>query len=116
MGKINYIENFDNDDFDIMCIIKERAKQDYGLKYEIITISNGTASLIYSNHSTLTASISMSSTSLNNSVATPLAVTLRSSLLIRCDFLSNSKFIEENQEDYNQNLKFLWHWFESNKA
>jgi hypothetical protein len=64
--KLNLLENLNNDsrfssvfDYDFMNILKERSKHDYGLRYEIISHANGTASITNSNHSTLTSSISM---------------------------------------------------------
>ncbi len=110
LGRINMIENFDKDEFDFINILKERTQQDYGLKYEIITINNGTASIIYSNNSTLTP---LNSPQTSMSLATPLALTLRINMLIRCNFAQNAMLCQSNILNYNENLRFLWNWFES---
>ena len=40
-GRVNLIESLDKNEFDFQAQLKERTKNDYGLKYEITTISNG---------------------------------------------------------------------------
>lgn len=93
-------ESLGKEELDFLSILKQRTKLDYGLKHEIISIINGTASV-------------------GSSLATPLALTLKLSMLVRSDFAQNTKIcmsLNNKQQpillEYNQNLKSLWTWFE----
>ncbi len=105
-----------------MKLFKERAKADYGLKYEIISIANGNATSISSNSGpfNLLQHQQATSNSSNNSSpsAIPLALTLSSlnglNTLIRSDFLYNlSNSYLPNDININSDVKYLWKWFEA---
>ena len=114
LGKMNLIENFVLSEFNYLNELKERSKLDYGLKYYILNINNGTATMA---QSVITAG--SSNTSANGCQTTPLAVTLHSQIglshLIRTDFLNSYRICDESTvSEFTSNLKFLWNWFESN--
>lgn len=115
LGKMNLIENFDKNEFDYLNELKERSKFDYGLKYSILNINNGSVTL---SHSVNTAG--SSNTSVSECKTTPLALALYSQIglvhLIRSDFLTNYRICDfSTKSTCTTNLKFLWQWFESNR-
>ena len=117
MGRVNQIENFDKNEFDFTSNFKERTKSDYGLKYDIITITNETAISVPSTSSFNTPQLA--SSPLLNMTALPLALALSKSLgltsLIRSDFLSNTRLDEfKNIDQDTVSIKYLWQWFECN--
>ncbi len=108
---MNLIENFDKYEFDFITELKYRNALDYGLKYEIITILNGNATSTLSTHNTYNSSSSTS--------AIPLSLALNGSQgitsLIRSDFQHNLKYCSlknDSCHDFDENLKFLWYWFD----
>ena len=114
-GKLNLIENFDRDEFDFVNELKARTEADYGLVYEIVTISNGNATSIpstYSSYNQYTAA------NMNNISVIPLGLALHAShgisTMIRSDFIHNFKNCQfkANTELYS-NAKCLWQWFDS---
>lgn len=112
-GRINMLENVDSYELDLVNQLKRRTKSDYGLKYEIITINNGSATLTLSSSS---STVGASSTAASSSSTTPLALSLYShnglQTLIRCDFYYNAKICEVlDDQQANVNTKFLWQWF-----
>lgn len=115
LGRINVIENLDKNEFEFTASFKDRVKSDYGLKYEIITISNGSATSTSSNSSLYNPQSPLPST---NSLAIPLSLALNASnglnTLIRADFYSNIKTTEfkNTSSEVTVNIKYLWEWFE----
>ena len=104
----------DKNEADFICNFKERTKLEYGLKYEIITISNGTANSVPSSSSTYNQALPI----INSSVK-PLILTLHShyeiNTLIRSDFNHNIKtcFVKNSNLELTKNVKYLWQWFDS---
>ena len=102
------IENFDKSEFEFTSCFKERTKADYGLKYDIIPISN---TIDTSNSSMYNAQIT--SSSFFNVTAVNLALALSSctslKYLVRSDFLANLKTTEH---DTFSTIKYLWQWFD----
>ena len=115
-GEYNFISEF-----------KARTRFDYGLKYEVITISNGNATSISSDappmHSQHTLYQPPTPTATLGSSAIPLALALHSYLglgtLIRADFLANSRVFGEHHAkpmtttDVFASVRYLWQWFDS---
>lgn len=114
LGKLNMIENIDRNEFDFINELKDRAKVSYGLKYEIISMSNGNASSVSSSFSTYN-----SNNILTNNMTTQLSLALNSAFcintLIRSDFIYNTKTCSMNNKntELSSNTKYLWQWFES---
>ncbi|CAF0839136.1 unnamed protein product [Brachionus calyciflorus] len=112
LGKMNHIEIIDRSEFNFLKELKDRAQNDYGLKYYIISIINGSTTMTSS-----IKSLEESSTSANGCQATPLALRLHSQIglnhLIRTDFMHNYRISDSDSSDYSKNLKFLWFWLES---
>jgi hypothetical protein len=111
------IESIDQNEFDFISEIKSRTKLNYGLKYEIISIANGTATSVPSSFSSYNSNILPS----NNTGLTAdlnLALSLNSfygiNTLIRSDFLYNPKIcnISNSNIELNSNVRYLWEWFE----
>ena len=106
------IENIDRNEFDFINELKERAKVSYGLKYEIITMSNGNATSVSSSFTYNSNNI------LTNNMTTQLSLALNSacglSTLIRSDFIYNTKTcsISNRNTELSSNTKYLWQWFE----
>lgn len=98
-------ESLDQSESEFIGQLKERAKQHYGLCYEIITIANGSVTSVTTHNS-------------NNGLATQLSLTLNSifgiNTLIRSDFSHNMKIcsIGNKNPEFIANVKYLWHWFE----
>lgn len=120
------IEGIDKGEMEFMNQLKRRTKSDYGLKYEIITMSNGSATLTSSTASTVAASLASSGAvgggssyaSANSSSGTPLALTLYAhnglQTLIRCDFQYNARICDVfGDEQASLNTMYLWQWFHS---
>lgn len=119
------IEGLDKNEMDFVNQLKRRTKSDYGLKYEIITISNGSATLTSSSSSSASASLSSalgggagssSYASASTSSSTPLALALYAhnglQTLVRCDFHYNARICEVfGDEQANVNTMYLWQWF-----
>ena len=106
---MNLLESLDKREFDFFNQLKDRTRLDYGLKYEIISINNGTATVISSKNTQNMA---------NSSNATPLALTLYTqnglNNLIRSHFNYNKEICDNFRDDPNSsNVKSLWEWFES---
>lgn len=100
-------ESIDQTGCEFINQLKERAKQHYGLSYEIINLVNGTAQSVTTHNSI-------------NGNATPLSLTLNSTFgintLIRSDFNHNIKVcsLGTKNAEFISNVKYLWHWFECN--
>ena len=94
--------------------LKNRTELDYGLKYEIITISNRNATAVSSKSSSTGHPFSVPNTS-----AIPLSLTLNKehdiTTLIRCDFSHNYRCCSQSygtNTDMTGNAQFLWQWFD----
>jgi len=115
LGRLNLIENFDKKEFDFTNCFKTRTHSDYGLKYDIISVTNSETSLP-SNSSIFNPQLATSS-SVNMS-AVPLALVLSTvkgvKSIIRSDFMSNLKLDEfkNADDDVSSNISYLWKWFE----
>lgn len=113
LGKLNMIENVDQNEYDFITELKERTKLNYGLKYEIISMPNGSATSVSSSFSSYNCN-----NLITNSMATPLSLALNSAYgintLIRSDFIYNSKTCSINNKNTEliTNVKYLWQWFE----
>lgn len=107
------IESIDQNEFDFITELKERTRLNYGLKYEIISMSNGSATSVSSSFSSYNCN-----NILTNSMATQLSLALNSafgiSTLIRSDFVYNAKTcsISNKNSEVASNNKYLWQWFE----
>jgi hypothetical protein len=111
------IESIDQNEFDFINELKSRTKLNYGLKYEIISIANGTATSVPSSFSSYNSNILPS----NNTGLTAhlnLALSLNSfygiNTLIRSDFLYNPKICNTSNtnSELTSNVRYLWEWFE----
>lgn len=110
------IEGVDQSEMDFFNQLKRRTKSEYGLKYEIITLNNGSATLSSSSGSSSAPGPNYMSA--NSSSTTPLALALYAhnglQSLIRCDFCHNAKICDVfGDEEASVNTKYLWQWFHS---
>lgn len=111
LSNINYIQNFEKE-FNYLNELKERTKSNYGLKYYMLDVINGSAHLVQSVNSAETNNFSA-----NGCQATPLALALHSQIglahLLRADFFNNYIISDRDKSLCSKKLKFLWIWFES---
>ena len=106
------IENFDKTETELINQLIEKTNMEYGLKYDIITINNGSATLIPSNQS-----LNLQQSSMNTSQATPLALARAyngQNVFLRCDFNYNSNICDIFNKTCRSNVKYVWKWFECN--
>ncbi|RNA20578.1 hypothetical protein BpHYR1_013760 [Brachionus plicatilis] len=90
-------------------LVAKRTRSHYGLKYYILNVINGNATMVNS--------VEMSTTSANGCQATPLALTLNSQIglahLLRPDFINNCQICDRDKSLCSKMLKRLWNWFEN---
>ena len=98
-------------ELDLLGLLRSRHDLHYGLKYDVVSLANGNATLACSVQPHLAAAAAAAHAA--HSAALTLSLTLNSCLpggigtLVRADFLHNVRAC-----GMSQNVKCLWQWFE----
>lgn len=110
------MEKFDQEEKSFLYNLKHRTKLDYGLKYDIINIVNGNAS-IYPSYTRNKPQIPMAHSSSSHVVPLALALNKLSSginTFIRSDFLYNKQVVlqQSSKQEDRFGVSYMWKWFE----